>query len=57
MVQGVVKRVGHREAIVDIESVEASLPRSTWIDREALRTEIGLKVFSRKSGPRHADHN
>ena len=28
MVQGVVKRVGNREAIVDLEGVEASLPRS-----------------------------
>ena len=34
MVQGVVKRVGNREAIIDLEGVEASLPRSNWIDRE-----------------------
>ena len=43
MVQGVVKRVGHREAIVDIESVEASLPKSAWIDREALRNGDRIK--------------
>ena len=56
MVQGVVKRVGHREAIVDIESVEASLPRSTWIDREALRNGDRIKsilteVRSEARGP------
>ncbi len=45
MVQGVVKRVGHREAIVDIESVEASLPRPAWIDREALRNGDRIKCI------------
>jgi N utilization substance protein A len=45
MVQGVVKRVGNREAIVDIEGVEAALPRSAWIDREALRSGDRIKAI------------
>ena len=45
MVQGVVKRVGNREAIVDIEGVEAALPRSAWIDREALRNGDRIKAI------------
>ncbi|MCH1476559.1 MAG: transcription termination factor NusA [Arenicellales bacterium] len=43
MVQGVVKRVGNREAIIDLEGVEASLPRSNWIDREVLRSGDRVK--------------
>ena len=45
MVQGVVKRVGNREAIVDVEGVEAALPRSAWIDREALRSGDRIKAI------------
>ena len=45
MVQGVVKRVGNREAIVDIEGVEAALPRAAWIDREALRSGDRIKAI------------
>ena len=45
MVQGVVKRVGNREAIVDIEGVEAALPRFAWIDREALRSGDRIKAI------------
>jgi len=45
MVQGVVKRVGNREATVDIEGVEAALPRSAWIDREALRNGDRIKAI------------
>ncbi len=45
MVQGVVKRVGNREATVDIEGVEAALPRSAWIDREALRSGDRIKAI------------
>ncbi len=56
MVQGVVKRVGNREALVDLEGVEASLPRSVWIDREALRSGDRIKgilteVRSEPRGP------
>jgi len=56
MVQGVVKRVGNREAIVDLEGVEASLPRSNWIDREILRSGDRIKsilseVRSEPRGP------
>jgi N utilization substance protein A len=45
MVQGVVKRSGNREAIIDIEGVEATLPRSAWIDREALRSGDRIKAI------------
>ena len=45
MVQGVVKRTGNREAIIDIEGVEATLPRSAWIDREALRSGDRIKAI------------
>ena len=45
MVQGVVKRVGNREATVDIEGVEGALPRSAWIDREALRSGDRIKAI------------
>ena len=45
MVQGVVKRVGNREAIVDIEGAEAALPRFAWIDREALRNGDRIKAI------------
>ncbi|MEK9942831.1 MAG: transcription termination factor NusA, partial [Gammaproteobacteria bacterium] len=56
MVQGVVKRVGNREAIIDLEGVEASLPRSNWIDREVLRSgdrvkSILAEVRSEPRGP------
>lgn len=56
MVQGVVKRVGNREAIIDLEGVEASLPRSNWIDREILRSgdrvkSILTEVRSEPRGP------
>ena len=43
--QGVVKRVGNREAIVDVEGVEATLSRSAWIDREALRSGDRIKAI------------
>ncbi len=45
MVQGVVKRVSHREAVVDIEGVEAALPRSGWIDRELMRNGDRIKAI------------
>ena len=45
MVQGVVKRVSHREAVVDIEGVEAALPRSAWIDRELMRNGDRIKAI------------
>ena len=45
MVQGVVKRVSHREAMVDIEGVEAALPRSAWIDRELMRNGDRIKAI------------
>ena len=45
MVQGVVKRVSHREAMVDIEGVEAALPRSGWIDRELMRNGDRIKAI------------